>query len=415
MMRTGWVALASALLLLPSLAAEAHPRSTSTSAWEVSSDDPARARVVVGVAWSEVQRAVPAVGGLVIDAVLANPRLLAQVDRYFLDHVAFTSNGAPCGAVGSLVHVPSSDPTHFGRRFALLCGDSGSLGISVDLFRETAPSHLHIARVRVDGGASIERVLVLGNASFTLSGSPAEQARQGSSFLDYLGLGIEHIATGYDHLVFLLVLLLAGGSLRQVAGVVTGFTAAHSVTLALGVLGVVRPLPGAIEALIGLSIVVVALENFAATSGPPERRRIFVLLALGILGSVAAALFGVLAIPATALAGIGVFSLCYLGLEARSPGVASLRWLVAFVFGLIHGFGFAGILVETGLPPGRVAPALLGFNLGVEAGQLAIVLAVWPFLSRALRRPGWRPTLVQVGSAPALAAGLFWFLTRAFG
>jgi hypothetical protein len=87
--------------------------------------------------------------------------------------------------------------------------------------------------------------------------------------------------------------------------------------------------------------------------------------------------------------------------------------LVAFVFGLIHGFGFAGVLAQIGLPPGRVAAALLGFNLGVELGQLVIVAITWPLLRALLRRePAQRRLLIQLGSTPVLAAGLYWFLSR---
>ena len=95
----------------------------------------------------------------------------------------------------------------------------------------------------------------------------------------------------------------------------------------------------------------------------------------------------------------------------EQPG--SLRWFVAFVFGLVHGFGFAGALAETALPAGRIAHALVGFNLGVEIGQLGIVVIAWPLLRLAFRaRPGSRALLIQLGSAPVLAAGLYWFVSR---
>jgi len=129
-------------------------------------------------------------------------------------------------------------------------------------------------------------------------------------------------------------------------------------------------------------------------------------------GNSAAAL-GALALPVSALLGIGLFALCSLGLQGRGEQPARMRWLVAFVFGLIHGFGFAGVLAEVGLPPGRTAAALLGFNLGVELGQLVIVALCWPLLWLAMRRaPAQRRLLIQLGSSPILAAGLYWFLGR---
>jgi hypothetical protein len=139
------------------------------------------------------------------------------------------------------------------------------------------------------------------------------------------------------------------------------------------------------------------------------------MLALGasLTAAALAAALGALALPASALLGVGLFALCSLGLLERLASPARLRWLVAFVFGLIHGFGFAGMLAEIGLPPGRVAAALLGFNLGVELGQLAIVAVTWPLLRILLRRePVQRRLLIQLGSTPILAAGLYWFLSR---
>ena len=133
-------------------------------------------------------------------------------------------------------------------------------------------------------------------------------------------------------------------------------------------------------------------------------------------GAAAGAVSGLVAVPALALLGLGLFSLCYFGLLERAERPARLRWLVAFVFGLVHGFGFAGVLAETGLPPGRTAQALVGFNVGVELGQLAIVATLWPLYRGLLAwLPGARPLVVQVGSAAVLAAGLYWFLSRAAG
>jgi hypothetical protein len=96
---------------------------------------------------------------------------------------------------------------------------------------------------------------------------------------------------------------------------------------------------------------------------------------------------------------------------------ARLRAAVAFVFGLVHGFGFAGVLAEMELPTARLAPALFGFNVGVEIGQLAAVALAWPalvWISRASPQR-WAPRVVEGGSAAVCGLGLFWFVTRAFG
>jgi hypothetical protein len=283
---------------------------------------------------------------------------------------------------------------------------------------DEAPTHLHFARVETLDGAVRERVLSEAEPSWTLdaaAGASAGAEAAGTTFAGYLALGVEHIATGWDHLAFVLALLLLAGSLREVAGLVTGFTVAHSVTLALAVLGVVRPEPAAVEALIGFSIALVAAENGWLLGG--RGRAVPALVTAGLLALAALALAGVGAVPAGALAGLALFSACHFALLDRVERPARLRAAVAFAFGLIHGFGFAGILAELSLPPGRLVPALVGFNLGVELGQLAIVALAWPALVALGRIASGRPqrAVAELGSAAVCGLGLFWFLTRTFG
>jgi hypothetical protein len=414
--RLAGAALGAIATLAVPAAAWAHGRSTSTSAFEIEPGTRPRARITMRAPWSDLQRAIPALAPFGSTPNGVYPEAAVLLDRYLQEHVVLRAAGAACTPFGPASPVPTSDPTHLGRTWQVVCAEPGPLVVESTAFFEVLPQHLHLARIRQGGAAPVEQVLVLDRPRVTVATPGAGASDVGSSLLDYVKLGITHIYTGTDHVCFVLALLLVGATIGEVATVVTGFTAAHSVTLALGVLGVVRPSSTAVEALIGLSIVVVALENFLETTGEATRRGIRRGLALGILAAVGGALAGRVAVPALALAGVGLFSLCYFGLLARAERPARLRWLVAFVFGLVHGFGFAGVLAETALPAGRTAQALLGFNLGVEIGQLSIVVALWP-LYRALlsRAPEWRPAVIQLGSATVLAAGLFWFLTRAWG
>jgi len=236
----------------------------------------------------------------------------------------------------------------------------------------------------------------------------------GTTVADYIRLGIEHILSGYDHLAFLLALLLIGGGFSQVARVVTGFTVGHSITLGLVVLGYLRPDPAPVEALIGFSIALVAAENVWLTSRRSPVLPWAIAAALGVIAI--AAEYGYGRVPALTLSGLAVFSLCYFGWLRRTSRVASLRWAIAFIFGLVHGCAFAGVLVEAGLATERLAAALFGFNLGVEAGQLAAVAVVWPVLRQLeTRREDWRLAVLQYGSTVVLALGVFWFVRRAFG
>lgn len=184
---------------------------------------------------------------------------------------------------------------------------------------------------------------------------------------EYTALGVEHILLGIDHLLFVLVLLLITHGGWKLVQTVTAFTAAHSITLALAALGLVHVPQAPVEAVIALSIVFVASEILHARQGR-------------------------------------------VGIAARAP------WLVAFAFGLLHGFGFAGALTEIGLPQGQVPLALLFFNIGVEIGQLlfiAAVLGLGALVGRLrLRVPAWAPLV------PPYAIGsvaMFWVFQRVAG
>jgi hypothetical protein len=208
----------------------------------------------------------------------------------------------------------------------------------------------------------------------------------------YLVLGVEHILLGVDHLLFVLALLLLVGGLRRLVATVTAFTLAHSLTLAAATLGLVAVPSAPVEATIALSILFVACE-LARRQGP-----VGVLAARGPAAHVAAAAPG----PAVNPAAAGT------DLMGRFP------WLVAFCFGLLHGFGFAGALREVGLPRQAIPLALLFFNVGVEVGQLVFIAAV---LAVGV---GWRFARLPVPAAwPRVAAygigiaAAYWFFERA--
>jgi hypothetical protein len=296
------------------------------------------------------------------------------------------------------------------------CPAQGTLRIESALFREVAPGHLHFVRVH-GAGELVEAALGGDAATLVLDGRPEAPARAAGApgtWTAYLALGVQHIATGADHLLFLVGLVLMARRIGEVATLVTGFTLAHSLTLALAVLGGLRPEPAAVEALIGLSIALVAVENAWLLAGRP--RALPALLTALLLGLAGASAAGVGVVPAATFAGLALFVPAYFALVARSTRPVRLRTAIAFAFGLVHGFGFAGVLAELALPPARMAGALLGFNLGVELGQLAFLVAVWPLLV-VLRR--WREgapgrLLAEAASAGVAGLGVFWLVARAY-
>lgn len=191
----------------------------------------------------------------------------------------------------------------------------------------------------------------------------AQLAGSNLSVLPYFALGFEHLVFGYDHILFVIGLVMLVSGWRRLALVVTGFTLAHSLTLALSVLGLVRLPMAATEAVIALSILYVAVE---LARDPAQRT----------------------------------------GLAHRAP------YAIAFGFGLLHGFGFAGVIVDIGLPRGDTALALLFFNLGLEAGQMALVGALLVVGHVAAKKP----RLAERGAAIVIVVmggvSLFWLLTR---
>jgi hypothetical protein len=300
-------------------------------------------------------------------------------------------------------------------RFA--CPARGALRVTNEALFDLAPSHVHTARFAVDGARAFELLFTSAARAQALEDAAAAGgvAPAGTPFARYVALGVEHIAAGADHVAFLVALLVLCRRLRDVAWLVTGFTVGHSVTLSLAVLGVVQPNVPVVEALIGFTIALVAAENVAVRSAT-GRRAIAVAAAAGLAAlALARAVFDV-GLPVSTSLGLAVFAAAYLP-PADASEVLRLRPLLTLLFGLVHGFGFASVLLEIGLPAGRLASALLGFNLGVELGQLAIVAVLWGaarLVASRLPEPA-SPLALDALSAALCGLGLFWFVERGLG
>jgi hypothetical protein len=231
----------------------------------------------------------------------------------------------------------------------------------------------------------------------------------------YVQLGIQHIVSGYDHLAFLLSLILLAARFRDVALIITGFTIGHSLTLSLAVLGFAKPNLPVIEALIGFTIALVAAENIGVTTRSNKTLAGVAGATLGTL-AVVAAVAGI-GPPVATLAGLALFSACYLALSDTPRLALRLRPAATVLFGLVHGFGFASVLIELGIPKDRLLVGLFGFNVGVEIGQLMIVGILWIGGVLLLRRIVGleRRLAADAASAVLCGLGLFWFFERAYG
>jgi hydrogenase/urease accessory protein HupE len=233
-------------------------------------------------------------------------------------------------------------------------------------FLERLPlGHREYLSIQTSTGASLaEAMLSAKKNSFQITlpvvVTSTVSSREGPSFLEFLKLGVEHILTGYDHLLFLFGLMVVCRDLRSILTVITCFTVAHSITLALAALDIVR-LPGRIvEPMIAASIAYVGIENLFRGDSPKWRS------------------------------------------------------LIAFSFGLVHGLGFADALRELGVNSGRfgIIVPLVGFNLGVEVGQLCVAAIVLPILWNLRRNPVFVHRWVPVCSVAIAFAGSYWMVQR---
>lgn len=375
----------------------AHERSASYADWSVGA---AGASLELRLDGRDLTRPREAVSGA------------AAVDLAVADALRASRGGQPC----RMTAPPSRTPQPNGRfllRWRTDCAAPGLFAVESELPALLGLPHLAFTKVHVDGAGDFEAVLHADRPRWQQPGANA--AAPGPVFAEAMWLGLTHIAGGTDHLFFVFGLVVAAASLGEVAVVVTAFTLAHALTLAAATLGLLRPAAAAVEALIAVSIALLAVENLTLRAGATRHPALVAALVMApALVAAAAGLGGVALLP---LAGMFLFATGYLGLAARHPQRHRLRWLVAFAFGLLHGFGFAGALVESGFAGATVAVTLVAFHAGVEAGQMLFVAAVWPLL-RAMRVRGAAPytrLVLEPASVVLLAAAVGWYATRSFG
>jgi hypothetical protein len=293
---------------------------------------------------------------------------------YALSRLSLAEGHAPCPLLaGDYLIDTHTDGAYSVLMFTAACGKApASLNIDYSLLFDLDPQHRGLVHIESRQEA---HTMVLSPAH------PKQQidlteAKAGTAFLQYLGEGVRHIWLGYDHILFLLSLLFPAVLIRRhrewlpaerfrpvlldVVKIVTAFTVAHSLTLSLATLGVVELPSRWVESAIAASVALAALNNVY-------------------------------------------------------PLIGKKLWLVAFGFGLIHGLGFANVLKDLGLPNGMLAMALLAFNLGVEAGQLAIVSAFLPAAFYLRKSWSYRQLLVHTGSMVIVFIALIWLAERSLG
>jgi hypothetical protein len=297
----------------------------------------------------------------------------AEIAAYAFSHLHLAADGVACPLkVSEHLIDDHTDGAYAALRFGADCPSTiHQLALQYTLFHDIDPQHKGLLRLEYQGETNAAIFAPeTSKQSFTL----AEPDKVGQ-FINYAREGVWHIWIGFDHILFLIALLLPAVVVREgrhwqavrqfkpafwsVLKIVTAFTLAHSITLSLATLGLVSLPSRWVESTIAASVVIAALNNIF----PLFRER---------------------------------------------------RWMMAFVFGLIHGFGFASVLADLGLPQDALVLALVGFNVGVEAGQLAIVALFLPVTFLIRHTAFYRRLILGAGSALIVALALIWFAERAF-
>jgi len=232
------------------------------------------------------------------------------------------------------------------------------------------------------------------------------------TIFNFIILGIKHILSGPDHIMFLLALLLMLPSFKGLIWLVTGFTLGHSVSLCLATLGFFVPSSLRIEALIGFTIALASAESVGARHDVMGKIAYgsIVLLCLVIL--IARFTTHEVAMSTVSLFGLMMFSWNYLHLNVNNEDRVRIKAIVCLVFGLVHGFGFASGLGGIGLPNERIWVPMLGFNLGVELGQLLIIFLSWVFYVVLSRHESTLRATIDMSSGIICGIGVYWFVIR---
>jgi hypothetical protein len=349
--------LLGALLVPPGAAVPAHAHGLSTSYTEITVTA-ARVNVAWLVGADEVLLHFP--DAAPTDGRIAREQLDASMDTVFgflVEHLAIAVDGRQ-GRVERLAYraFPSATFVRFEVSVPVERAPA-EIAAAADaaFFERFGSRHVNLVKVSGAGGHVQQAVLTADHPRSTFVVGHASLLAQCAAFAR---LGIHHIFVGYDHILFLVALIVAGGRLGHLIRLVTAFTAGHSLTLALAALDVVSLPTRVVEGGIALTVAYVAFDNFLA--------------------------------PA-----------------------AAQRWILTFLFGLIHGFGFANVLRGMTLPGGGLAASLLSFNVGVEIGQVVIAAVLFPAALWLSKQPFRRPVTLAV-SALVFLAGVGWFVQRAF-
>ena len=393
--------LFSLVMALPS---EAHNRSQSFSSWSFEDNNLYLLFSVKSIEATRLQS-------------IYEPNLERSMEKHLQETIKVTQGIRDCPLEEVLepnVKVLSSGQIEASATFNCpLNLYSSALEIEVGSFFEIIPSHTHYARIFVKDALPLEHLFTDSSRRqhFDLQGIHYSNSSARTIF-NFIILGIKHILSGPDHIMFLLALLLMLPSFKGLIWLVTGFTLGHSVSLCLATLGFFVPSSLRIEALIGFTIALASAEGVGARHDVISKIAYGSIVLLCLVIFIARFTTHEVAMSTVSLFGLMMFSWNYLHLNVNNEDRVRIKAIVCLVFGLVHGFGFASGLGGIGLPTERIWVPMLGFNLGVELGQLLIIFLSWVFYVVLSRHESTLRATIDMSSGIICGIGVYWFVIR---
>ena len=389
-----------AFINLFSQEAFAHTRSVSYSSWLITNDE-------IVMTFSAPAREVTKLK----EYKTLYPDLSASLNKHLLDSIILNPEGSLVKSKSLIAEQGTIAIEHTYKIKA-----NSLLTIEMNAFYEVSSNHTHYATHKTTNGKNRSIILNQNNRSFEVTSTSKNLKDESfqAVLLGYINLGFTHILSGFDHLVFLLVLLLLCRSLKELIFTATGFTIGHSITLFLAASNLLIPNTKIIESLIGLTIVIAAIEAIRLPIIELKKLR---MLSVCLFVSIFLISFFTSYINNSLLIiGMGLLTISYLRLIEDENASSKYRPLLATIFGVIHGFGFANILNEIGIIKANFLLALLGFNLGVELGQILVLSVLW-YIYVHVKKNMKNIHFAEIRSLLSsilLAIGLYWFITRSF-
>ncbi len=377
----------------------AHSRSQSFTDWQIGADQ-------ISMTFTIKSREATKLTPIPFETSLAN-----RLAHYISKDIKIQRGAKSCTLLTFPIQLNATEGFHrIQSRYS--CMKDGPVQVDINIFFDNLITHTHFAKVKFEGLPSRDYLFNQHQRSHLISPEKTEEQSGLQTISTYIELGFQHILTGYDHLLFLMVLLLLSTKLKDVIFLVSGFTLGHSITLSLATLGWVQVDTQIMESLIGFTIIITACETISCQYSIRRSLSYGIVVIIALLGLTI--LLIEQSYPFITLCGLALFSFSWLRFSHTKQVVLKLRPLITLFFGFIHGFGFASALTELGDLESNLFSILLGFNIGVELGQLLIVIAVLLIMNSISRYLSEKQMEKSIGQAAILfaAVGTYYFLER---